>query len=251
MPNIIWRSSKIFIDESWCVVKDKGEVLLIGGLFIPPGDPLESELEDARNSIGCIDTLHSSHLSGKKQMYLAEAFQKAFMNSSAKFRVVILPKLKEEFQKYCKNERWRMVVKGIKIMLLNSYISNTDKVKLIRPKLIIEKSDEYDKNLYRIISELISSLSVNEIFYDEQINRIKPQPIVSLVDKKVFESLQLTDLLLSLVKWDIVSPENDKKRMWEGAKAILKIKEPKKASNFSTKDKYNVFSFRGSEAIIN
>lgn len=246
-----WRCSKIYIDESWVNVRCSGELLLVGGLFCPPGSNIESKLEELRNELECIDTLHSSNLSGKKQVALARSYINAFKEGDSKFRVIVLPKLKTSFAQYCNNENWRMVVKAIKLVLLHCYLSNSKDIRLIRPKLIIEKDKNYQVNFESLQREIISSLSVSERFYDEEIFRIKPTPIVVLSEKKSFESLQLVDLLLSVIKWDIVSPSGDKEKFWLECKKILSIDQPRNATNWTTDEKINVWKFNGCEQIFN
>jgi RNase P subunit RPR2 len=246
-----WRCSKVYIDESWVNVRNSGELLLVGGLFCPPGNNIESKLEELRNKIECIDTLQSSSLSGEKQVKLAEQYVKTFKESSAKFRVIILPKLKAKFAQYCNNENWRMIVKAIKLVLLHCYLSNDKDIRLIRPKLIIEKDEDYQVNFESLQKEIVSSLSISDRFYDEQIFRVRPTPIVILSEKRSFESLQLVDLLLSVVKWDIVNPVGDKMTFWVECKKILDLAQPRNATTWSTAEKINVWKFNGCENIFN
>lgn len=248
---IFWRCSKVYIDESWINIQGSGELLLVGSLFCPPGENLESKLEKIRNFQECIDTLHSSALSGDKQVRLALQFINAFKESNARFRVIVLPKIKSKFAKYCNNEEWRMVVKAIKLVLAHCYLSNKLEIKLIRPKLIIERNESYNVNFESLEKEILSFLSVNERFYDEDSFRVTPLPIVSLVEKRLFESLQLTDLLLSMVKWDINSPSGEKLEFWNNCKSILKLQNPRNATNWDTNDKFNVWKFKGCEEIFN
>ena len=245
-----WRCSKVYIDESWVNVRGSGELLLVGGLFCPPGNNIESKLEELRNKLECIDTLHSSNLSGEKQVELAKSYIAAFKESGARFRVIVLPKLRTSFAQYCNNENWRMVVKAIKLVLLHCYLSNSKDIRLIRPKLIIEKDEDYQVNFESLQREIISSLSVSEKFYDEEIFRVKPTPIVILSEKRSFESLQLVDLLLSIIKWDIINPSGDKETFWLECKKILAVDQPRNATRWSTAEKMNVWKFKGCEQIF-
>lgn len=245
-----WRCSKVYIDESWVNIRNSGELLLVGGLFCPPGNNIESKLEELRNKIECIDTLQSSSLSGEKQVKLAEQYIKAFKESGSKFRVIILPKLKGKFAQYCNNENWRMVVKAIKLVLLHCYLSNNKDIRLIKPKLIIEKNEDYQVNFESLQKEIVSSLSISDRFYDEQIFRVRSTPIVILSEKRSFESLQLVDLLLSVVKWDIVNPAGDKMTFWVECKKILDLTQPRNATRWSTAEKINVWKFNGCENIF-
>jgi len=241
------------MDESWLSIPQKGDVLLMGALFCPPGENIESELEKARNIIGCIDVIHSSGLSGKKQRELASKFIESFQKSNTQFRVIAMPKLKEEFKIYCNNEAWRMKVKAIKLVLSYPYIfENGQEVRLIRPKIMIEHSEDYKTNLETIKSEIESSLLVRQVYQDVETFRIQPIPVVELIGKKVFDSVQLVDLLLGLIRWSISPPKTntDKFYFFQKHHRCFGITPCYKANRFNTNGKINIWPFRGIEKIF-
>lgn len=258
MKKEIWRCSKIYIDESWLQIKNCGEILLVGALFCPPGENIETLLEKDRENIECVDTLHFSDLRGNKQLELAEKYIDTFLSSKSIFRIIAMPILKNEFKLYCNNEKWRLFTKAVKLILNYPYISSSFEIKLIKPKIFIENSTSYENNFLSIKNELEKSMSINQIYYDRELFKIDPLPIFSLIDKKVFESVQLVDILLGIFRASIIMPSNPlsyKFKLYEKSSKIFEKlyvkKQLYKLSNFDTKNKINFWWFNGCEKIFN
>jgi hypothetical protein len=225
-----WRCSKVYIDESWIEIQSV-EYLIVGALFAPPGEGIESKLEALRQAIQCVDTMHSSQLKGAKQLELAHSFVAAFRDSKCKFRSLIIPKTREKYKTYFNGEKWRMEVHAIKLVLSHCYLSNSETIKLIRPKLLIERSSSYGKNFPLLEREISATLILNANYSDSALFKAEPAPIVTLVDKRVMESLQLTDLLVALVKWDLVGPKSDKLKYFNQSLSLLLPQTGKRRTN--------------------
>ncbi len=208
-----WRCAKIFFDESWISIEEGRRILILGAIISPPGSSLELRLEKVRQEIGFIDEITSKNLSGDKALKVAKRFVDEFLNSESLFRSIIFPKKDPEFSKYCYGEEWRLIVKAMKVMLNNLYLGGSNKTHLIRPKIIIDFHQEYKKNEGSIRREILSSLRRNEEFTGKVFRRF-PDAKICLIDSHIFESIQLTDILIGAIKWDIKKPENENKKIF-------------------------------------
>lgn len=248
---LYWRCAKLYIDESWIEVIGKGQILILGTLVCPPGCRLESELENVRQEIGFIDEINSSALKGDKGLEVGKTFVARFMSSDALFRVIIMPKKEPEFSKYCYGEPWRLVSKGIKLLLNNLYISKDLPTRIIKPKIILDQTDTYSGNINLIQRELLLSLRLNEEFSGQVFRRF-PGAVLGLVDSKIFDSLQLTDILISAIKWDILEPDNDNFRQFkESVKMKLGIGRLKSIARWNTSNKFDVWPFKEAKEWLN
>lgn len=208
-----WRCAKIFLDESWIDIEPNKTILILGALICPPGCTIEADLENRRQEIEFIDEIHSENLSGDKALALSKKFIDTFITSKTIFRAIIFPKKDPEFTQYCFGEDWRLVSKSIKILLNNLWICSDKKTRLIKPKIILDFNHAYAMNKETITTEIISSLRRNEEYTGEVFRRF-PGARFTLMDSKIFEAIQLTDILVASIKWDIKEPENENKKQF-------------------------------------
>lgn len=246
-----WRCPSIYADECWFSVGHE-YYLIVGLLINPPGCLLEPELQNVRQDIGFLDEVHAVNLRGDKMLSIAKEWMNKFSESSSIFRAVIIPKKEPEFTDFCDGKDWRLINKGIHLTLTYSYPGSDDKgiIKILRPRIFLDEHDNYRTNREEMLAELRVQFQRHDLFMGQQLRRF-PNPILELMNSKSIDCIQLCDLFVAAIHWQLEPPSHDNKREFlEHIKTHFGISNMAKVAKWDTTGKINVWPFKEAESLV-
>jgi len=188
---------KVFIDET-VVPFDGQNCFMYGGLMMPVDCDLSAQLGKERRIANCIDTLHFSKDTkpNKLKNNLVGGFLKTFIESSACFRALLVtPKKWGETKTYFSKARIAGLLLSYPWMPCEDIIYKN----FSRPRVIFDRNDmtpsqekTFGDNLYKILNKKATKVGIKPI----------TKPSFCFSDTRVFDELQLVDLLLGIVRCD-------------------------------------------------
>jgi len=235
----------VYADECWFKVGGV-EYLIIGLLISPPASSLESRLQRVRQDKRYMEEVHASNLHGNKMLAVALSWIDEFVRSDSPFRAIIVPKKEPEFTDFCGQDNWRMVSKAIHLCLTYCYPGDISgkAVKLLRPRIFLDECDDYRLNREHILCELVSQFERRDLFMGTELRRF-PVPILQLVNSKSMDSLQLCDVLVASIHWELDPPTNQNKLdVLSYVKSKFGVSCMANVARWDTENQVNVWPFK-------
>jgi hypothetical protein len=196
----VFHLCKVFIDET-TVPFDGQNCFIYGALMMPIDCDLSVQLGKARQKANCIDTLHFSKDTkpNKLKDNLIRGFLEAFIESSACFRALLVtPKKWGETKTHSRKARIVGVLLSYPWMTCEDVIYKN----FSRPRIIFDRNDMtpsqekiFGDNLYKILDKKATKVGIKSI----------TKPSFCFSDTRVFDELQLVDLLLGIVRCDYLN----------------------------------------------
>ena len=246
-----WRLPCIYADECWFSANGT-ENLIVGLLIAPPACDLEANLQDVRQRVEFLDEVHATNLRGDKMLRTAKAWFDSFVASTALFRGIIIPRTEPEFTTFCDQKRWRLVNKGIHLSLTFCYpgIDSSGVIKLLRPRIFLDENEDYATNRDLMLAELKAQFERHDLFMGAQLRRF-PAPILQLVNSRSLDCVQLCDVLVACIHWQLEPPQQaNKSEFLDYVKRRFNISNMANVARWNTGNRINVWPFKESIHLV-